>query len=138
MAKDFTGMEDSNGSSNPDIHQVSDPSRRTVLRLSAVTGKGLPDLVNRVFDTLRELAATACENVQLGRVSGMRQNGRGIEDILPWLPEHRQSVHLRLYIKIKESNAVFRELLLSLDIKRKSVHAVLPPGKEAIILSGKY
>ena len=35
MAKDFTGMEDSNGSSNPDIHQVSDPSRRTVLRLSA-------------------------------------------------------------------------------------------------------
>lgn len=30
---------------------------RPVLRLSAVTGKGLPDLVNRVFDVLKEVAA---------------------------------------------------------------------------------
>jgi uncharacterized protein len=32
MAKDFETMEDSNRSSNPTIHEVSDPSRRTVLR----------------------------------------------------------------------------------------------------------
>ena len=32
MAKDFSTMEDSNRSSNPDIHTVSDPARRVVLR----------------------------------------------------------------------------------------------------------
>ncbi len=32
MAKDFDAMEDSNRSSNPSIHEVSDPARRTVLR----------------------------------------------------------------------------------------------------------
>ena len=32
MAKDFLAMEDSNRSSNPSIHDVSEPSRRTVLR----------------------------------------------------------------------------------------------------------
>jgi secreted PhoX family phosphatase len=32
MAKDFSTMEDSNRSSNPSIHDVSHPSRRTVLR----------------------------------------------------------------------------------------------------------
>ncbi|HET9822922.1 MAG TPA: PhoX family phosphatase [Burkholderiaceae bacterium] len=32
MSKDFDTMEDSNRSSNPSIHEVSDPARRTVLR----------------------------------------------------------------------------------------------------------
>ena len=32
MAKDFDAMEDSNRSANPSIHEVSDPSRRIVLR----------------------------------------------------------------------------------------------------------
>jgi uncharacterized protein len=32
MAKDFDAMEDSNRSTNPSIHDVSDPARRTVLR----------------------------------------------------------------------------------------------------------
>ena len=35
MSKDFSQMEDSNRSSNPNIHEVSDPARRTVLRGSA-------------------------------------------------------------------------------------------------------
>jgi secreted PhoX family phosphatase len=35
MAKDFDSMEDSNRSANPSIHEVSLPSRRTVLRGSA-------------------------------------------------------------------------------------------------------
>ena len=34
MAKDFSAMEDSNRSSNPDIHSLSDPRRRTLLQLS--------------------------------------------------------------------------------------------------------
>jgi len=40
MAKDFSLMEDSNRSSNPTIHEVSDPSRRTILRggLGALAG----------------------------------------------------------------------------------------------------
>ena len=32
MVKAFSAMEDSNRSSNPDIHTLSDPSRRIVLR----------------------------------------------------------------------------------------------------------
>ncbi len=32
MSKDFSTMEDSNRSSNPSIHEVSDPARRTLLR----------------------------------------------------------------------------------------------------------
>ena len=32
MSKDFNRMEDSNESANPDIHQVSDPARRIVVR----------------------------------------------------------------------------------------------------------
>jgi uncharacterized protein len=40
MAKDFSTMEDSNRSSNPSIHDVSDPSRRVLLRggLGATVG----------------------------------------------------------------------------------------------------
>jgi secreted PhoX family phosphatase len=36
MAKDFSSMEDSNRSTNPSIHDVSDPQRRTVLRGGAL------------------------------------------------------------------------------------------------------
>ena len=32
MAKDFDTLEDSNRSSNPSIHQLSDPARRLFLR----------------------------------------------------------------------------------------------------------
>jgi secreted PhoX family phosphatase len=48
MAKDFETMEDSNRSSNPSIHDVSDPARRVVLRggvgaaLGALLGSTLP------------------------------------------------------------------------------------------------
>lgn len=48
MAKDFETMEDSNRSSNPSIHEVSDPARRIVLRggvgaaLGALLGTALP------------------------------------------------------------------------------------------------
>ncbi|HYF57413.1 MAG TPA: PhoX family phosphatase [Burkholderiaceae bacterium] len=40
MAKDFSTMEDSNPSTNPDIHALSDPARRTVVRggLAGVVG----------------------------------------------------------------------------------------------------
>jgi secreted PhoX family phosphatase len=38
MAKDFDLMEDSNRSSNPSIHEVSDPARRIVLRGGAAAG----------------------------------------------------------------------------------------------------
>jgi hypothetical protein len=37
MAKDFSTMEDSNRSSNPSIHDVSHPSRRTLLRGAAAS-----------------------------------------------------------------------------------------------------
>ena len=38
MAKDFSTMEDSNRSSNPDIHKVSKPERRTLLQWGLATG----------------------------------------------------------------------------------------------------
>jgi secreted PhoX family phosphatase len=37
MSKDFSTMEDSNRSSNPSIHELSDPARRTLLRGGAGT-----------------------------------------------------------------------------------------------------
>jgi uncharacterized protein len=40
MAKDFDTMEDSNRSSNPSIHEVSDPARRLVLRAGAGLAAG--------------------------------------------------------------------------------------------------
>ena len=47
MAKDFSSMEDSNRSSNPSIHEVSDPARRIVVRggLSAAVSGLLAPLV---------------------------------------------------------------------------------------------
>ncbi len=46
MAKDFDAMEDSNRSSNPDIHSVSDPRRRVWLQggLAALAGTALAPL----------------------------------------------------------------------------------------------
>jgi secreted PhoX family phosphatase len=38
MAKDFSTLEDSNRSSNPSIHEVSDPTRRRVLRVGVGVG----------------------------------------------------------------------------------------------------
>jgi uncharacterized protein len=38
MAKDFDTMEDSNRSSNPDIHSISRPDRRTILKLGGSLG----------------------------------------------------------------------------------------------------
>ena len=40
MAKDFEAMEDSNRSANPNIHEVSDPARRTWVQggLGALVG----------------------------------------------------------------------------------------------------
>ena len=46
MAKDFSTMEDSNRSSNPSIHEVSEPSRRTLLR------GGLSGAVSALFAPL--------------------------------------------------------------------------------------
>ncbi|HEV7914684.1 MAG TPA: alkaline phosphatase PhoX, partial [Albitalea sp.] len=47
MAKDFSSMEDSNRSTNPDIHSLSDPSRRIFVRgglATAMTGLFAPVL----------------------------------------------------------------------------------------------
>ena len=48
MAKDFSTMEDSNPSSNPSIHDVSDPARRIVVRgsLGALAAGLLSPLVS--------------------------------------------------------------------------------------------
>jgi secreted PhoX family phosphatase len=54
MAKDFDSMEDSNRSSNPSIHEVSDPARRIVLRggvgaaLGTLLGTALPGCASTV------------------------------------------------------------------------------------------
>ena len=53
MAKDFSTMEDSNRSSNPSIHEVSDPARRTLLR------GGLAGTVTGLLAPLSGVAALA-------------------------------------------------------------------------------
>ena len=53
MAKDFSTMEDSNRSSNPSIHEVSDPGRRIVVRgsLGALAAGLLSPLVSGCVST---------------------------------------------------------------------------------------
>lgn len=62
MAKDFDSMEDSNRSSNPDIHSVSDPARRSVLQLSLGAALGA------LFAPL----ATGCAGLSPGPRIGFR------------------------------------------------------------------
>ncbi len=66
MAKDFNTMEDSNRSSNPSIHDVSDPARRTVLRTGAVAA---------IASLLAPLASCA---VIGGQASGPKLGFKGI------------------------------------------------------------
>jgi secreted PhoX family phosphatase len=63
MAKDFDAMEDSNRSSNLDIHKVSRPDRRTVLKLGG--SLGAMGLLSPL------LTACAQANVGLGLGSGV-------------------------------------------------------------------
>jgi len=67
MSKDFNTMEDSNRSGNPSIHEVSDPSRRTVLRGGAATG---------LLGLLAPLAGCAGLS-SAGSGSGSRATGSG-------------------------------------------------------------
>ena len=54
MAKDFSTMEDSNRSSNPSIHDVSAPSRRTILR------GGLGTALGGLLAPLAAVSGTGC------------------------------------------------------------------------------
>jgi len=60
MAKDFATMEDSNRSSNPSIHQVSDPARRVLLRA------GLGSLASGFLAPLAGCATTGGDGPLLG------------------------------------------------------------------------
>jgi uncharacterized protein len=60
MAKDFDAMEDSNRSSNPSIHEVSNPARRSVLQLS------LGAAASAVFGTLASGCASLAPGPRLG------------------------------------------------------------------------
>ncbi len=66
MAKDFSTMEDSNRSSNPSIHEVSDPARRTLIRggAGAVAAGLLAPLSG--LATLAGCATTAGADTSLG------------------------------------------------------------------------
>jgi secreted PhoX family phosphatase len=64
MAKDFSSMEDSNRSSNPSIHDVSLPSRRTVLR--GGLGMTLTGLLAPLAATLPGCATTGSGGPLLG------------------------------------------------------------------------
>ncbi len=63
MAKDFSTMEDSNRSSNPSIHDVSLPSRRTVLR------GGLGTALGGLLAPLAAVSLGACATTQAGGAS---------------------------------------------------------------------
>ena len=66
MAKDFSMMEDSNRSSNPSIHDLSDPSRRTLLR--GGLGFGLGSLLA----PLGAASLTACATMGGGPLLGFK------------------------------------------------------------------
>jgi secreted PhoX family phosphatase len=61
MSKDFSTMEDSNPSSNPSIHEVSDPSRRLFVRGGVATAAG------GLFAGLAGCASPASNTTDLSR-----------------------------------------------------------------------
>ena len=64
MAKDFSTMEDSNRSSNPSIHEISSPARRTLLK--GGLGTALGGLLAPLAATLPGCAATGGTGPLLG------------------------------------------------------------------------
>jgi secreted PhoX family phosphatase len=79
MAKDFATMEDSNRSSNPGIHQVSDPARRIVVRgglAGAVGGLFAPLVAGCAAPTV----GVAVTGVEAGPRLGFRSVPTGIAD----------------------------------------------------------
>lgn len=96
MAKDFSLMEDSNRSSNPSIHEVSDPSRRTILRggLGALAGSFLAPL--SAIGGAAALSACATTGMASGPLLGFKSvaistadtvsvpEGYTVQVIAPW------------------------------------------------------
>ena len=74
MAKDFSTMEDSNRSSNPSIHEVSDPSRRTILR------GGLGATLSSLLAPLGAASLTACASMGGGPLLGFKAVGISTAD----------------------------------------------------------
>ncbi len=66
MAKDFSTMEDSNPSSNPDIHSVSHPARRTVLRIG--TGAAVSALLAPLLGGCHALSAAGATSPASQRI----------------------------------------------------------------------
>ena len=95
MAKDFDSMEDSNPSPNPSIHEVSEPSRRTLLR------GGLGAAVSGLLAPLSGVAAlggtvAGCASFGAGTLLGFKSvpgstadtivvpEGYSVQVIAPW------------------------------------------------------
>ena len=72
MAKDFDTMEDSNRSSNPSIHDVSLPARRTVLQMS----------LGATAATLFAPWLTACATAKTGPLLGFKSIAASPTDTL--------------------------------------------------------
>lgn len=73
MAKDFDTLEDSNRSGNPSIHEISPPTRRTVLRGAAATALLAGDPANARVEAQGNVKgdAFACPD-------GLWVDGRGV------------------------------------------------------------
>jgi secreted PhoX family phosphatase len=87
MAKDFSRMEDSNRSSNPSIHDISAPSRRTVLRggLGAAMGGLLAPLAGCALPAARPGGLLGFRSVPLSTADRVTvPEGYIAEVIAPW------------------------------------------------------
>lgn len=82
MAKDFSLMEDSNRSSNPTIHEVSDPSRRTILRggLGALAGSFFAPL--SAIGGAAALTGCATGSIASGPLIGFKSVGISTADTI--------------------------------------------------------
>ncbi|MEK9950576.1 MAG: PhoX family phosphatase [Curvibacter sp.] len=77
MAKDYASMEDSNRSSNPSIHDISSPSRRTLLQ------GGLGAAVSQLLAPLAGASALAgCASLGRGPLLGFRSVSVSTADTL--------------------------------------------------------
>jgi len=145
MAKDFSLMEDSNRSSNPSIHEVSDPSRRTILRggLGALAG-GLLAPLSAVSGAVA-LLGCATNNMASGPLMGFKSvaistadtitvpEGYTVQVIAPWGDPVGMSGHNHAFKEDASNTAAEQETQLGMH--HDGIHYYAQEGSKRGLLA---
>jgi len=144
MAKDFSTMEDSNCSSNPSIHDVSAPSRRTILRggLGALASGFLAPL--SAVSGAAALTACASNSMASGPLMGFKSvalstadtvivpEGYSVQVIAPWGDPVGMSGEDHAFKDDASNNAAHQETQLGMN--HDGIHFFSQDGSKSGLL----